>query len=146
MAVGMDAKQEKGPENDKSEASLRVQERTILRGNFTGELLQRREHLAAMQRQQRAEEDQKNQAPGGLLLRGTGGLGRAQQQQQQARGGQSIFAQKGDKTVKSFLDEYLPPRGYSSLSAQEAKEKWKMLSDLDSGKQQGGCRSGGRRH
>jgi hypothetical protein len=34
------------------------------------------------------------------------------------------------------MDEYLPPKNFR-LTPQEAKEKWKMLSDLEAGKNQG---------
>jgi hypothetical protein len=132
--VGMDAKKDNSAENEKSEISQKVDDRTILRGNFNVELMQRREYLAAVHRKQREEEHQKSQAPGGMLrasdrrTKGSRGASRIPQSQ-------SIFnKQKGD--AKSFMDEYLPPKNFR-LTPQEAKEKWKMLSDLEAGKNQG---------
>ena len=131
----MDAKKDNAAENEKSEISQKVDHRTILRGNFNVELLQRREFLSAQHKKQREDELEKSQAPGGMLRssdrRGKGPRGGAAQVPQS----QSIFnKQKGD--ARSFLDEYLPPKNFR-LSAQEAKEKWKMLSDLEAGKAQG---------
>jgi hypothetical protein len=135
-AVSLDAKDKEKDELEKSEKSLQADARTILRGNFNVELLQRREHLSAVHRQQRAEECRQSQAPGGSLQ----SSGRRVRTREKAggAGSQSIFQQKqrekGD--AKSFLDDYLPPKNFC-ISPQEAKEKWKNLSDLDSGKVQG---------
>jgi len=137
VTVGMDAKKDNDAENEKSDISQKVDDRTILRGNFNTELQQRREFLSAVHKKQRDEEFEKNQAPGGMLQtsdrRGKGAR-RAGGSASRVPRSQSIFnKQKGG--AKSFLEEYMPPKNFH-LSAQEAKEKWKMLSDLNSGKSQ----------
>ena len=128
-----------------SEHSLQADTRTILRGNFNVELLQRRAHLTAVHRKQQQEEALKSQAPGGVLQsrqdRRRHAPSKSNSSSQNPSGGhnQSIFQKKGGKNeVKSFLDDYLPPKNFR-VTPQEAKEKWKSLSDLESGKTQGVC-------
>lgn len=100
--------------------------------------------MTAVHRKQQQEEERKSQAPGGVLQARSDRRGRSNNRAAPPGGGsssQSIFQKKGGKNsseVKSFLDDYLPPKNFR-ISPQEAKEKWKSLSDLESGKMQGTC-------
>lgn len=123
-------------EGGKSKQSLLHEERTILRGNYQTELLQRRAHLTAEHTRQQQEDGEKDLAKGtAVQTRKTHAL------TQPTGANKSIFLQQQRQkgAVTSFLDEYLPPQEFR-ITPQEAKEKWKDLSD-----QQSGCRQGGQR-
>ena len=131
--MGIKAKDDDKGDNMKSERTLEADDRTILRGNYNVELLQRREHMTAVHKKQREEELIKSQGAGSSLKRSE----RREKTNRAKSRNLSIFhheREKGD--VKSFLDDYLPPKNFR-ISPQEAKEKWKNLSDLESNKSQG---------